>query len=152
MLPLASTNSPIMATETQNSGFNSALVFIRLAGSLPFLYHGSAILFGAFGGLGPSAFAAFMHAPVIVGYLVGLAQFCGGLAILLGLFSRMGAACIFFVMAGAVVMVHLPKGFDVSKGGMEFALSELFIAIAIVILGPGKYALGARLPHPFHKL
>jgi hypothetical protein len=35
---------------------------------------------------------------------------------------------------------------------MEFALSELFIAIAIVILGPGKYALGARLPHPFHKL
>ena len=112
MFALGSMNSPTMATKTQFSGLNSALIFIRLAGSLPFLYHGSAILFGAFGGPGPSAFAAFMHAPVMVGYLVGLAQFCGGLAILLGLFSRIGAACIFMVMAGAVLMVHLPKGFD----------------------------------------
>ena len=141
-----------MATETQDSGLNLALVFIRLAGSLPFLYHGSAILFGAFGGPGPRAFADFMHAPAIMGYLIGLAQVCGGLAILLGLFSRIGAACIFIVMAGAVLLVHLHKGFDVSKGGMEFALTELFIAIAIVILGPGKYALGSRLPHPLHKL
>ena len=152
MAGLGSTNSPTMATKTQNSGLDSGLVFVRLAGSLPFLYHGSAILFGAFGGPGPRAFAEFMHAPTIIGYLVGLAQFCGGLAILLGVFSRIGAACIFMVMAGAVLLVHLPKGFDVSKGGMEFALSELFVAVAIVILGPGKYALGSRLPHPFHKL
>jgi putative oxidoreductase len=141
-----------MARETQNSALNSGLLFIRFAGSLPFLYHGSAILFGAFGGPGPRAFAEFMHAPPIMGYLIGLAQFCGGLAILFGLFSRIGGACIFIVMAGAVLLVHLPKGFDVTKGGMEFALSELFIAIAIVILGPGKYALGSRLPHPLHKL
>lgn len=141
-----------MAASPRNSALDSGLVFVRLAGSLPFLYHGSAILFGAFGGPGPRAFAGFMHAPAIIGYLVGLAQFGGGLAILLGFFSRIGAACIFIVMAGAVLLVHLPKGFDVSKGGMEFALTELFIAIAIVILGPGSYALGARLPHPFHKL
>jgi putative oxidoreductase len=97
-----------MTTETQNSALNSGLLFIRFAGSLPFLYHGSAILFGAFGGLGPRAFAQFMQAPPIMGYLIGLAQFCGGLAILLGLFSRIGGACIFIVMAGAVLLVHLP--------------------------------------------
>jgi putative oxidoreductase len=134
------------------TAYNTALLLIRVAGSLPFLYHGSAILFGAFGGPGPQKFAAFMHAPAIIGYLVGLAQVAGGLAILLGLFTRIGAACIFVVMAGAVLLVHLPHGYDVSKGGMEFALTELFIAIAIIILGPGSYALGAGLPHPFHKL
>ena len=141
-----------MATSSRQSALDSALVFIRLAGSLPFLYHGSAILFGAFGGPGPRAFAGYMHAPAVIGYLVGLAQVAGGLAILTGFFTRIGAAFIFIVMAGAVLLVHLPKGFDVSKGGMEFALTELFIAVAIIILGPGRYALGAGLPHPFHKL
>ena len=52
------------------TAYNTALLLIRIAGSLPFLYHGSAILFGAFGGPGPQKFAAFMHAPAIIGYLV----------------------------------------------------------------------------------
>lgn len=54
-----------------------ALLAVRLACALPFLYHGSAILFGVLGGPGPANFAAFMHMPTIVGYLVGLAQFAG---------------------------------------------------------------------------
>jgi len=61
-----------------------ALLLIRIAAALAFLYHGCAILFGMFGGPGPVQFAAFMHAPVIVGYLVGLAQVAGALAILTG--------------------------------------------------------------------
>jgi len=81
------------------------------------LYHGSGILFGAFGGPGPQAFAAYRHAPVILSYLVGLAQFAGGLAILLGALQRVGAVCVIVVMIGAVYLVHLPHGFDVSKGG-----------------------------------
>jgi uncharacterized membrane protein YphA (DoxX/SURF4 family) len=64
------------------------LLIMRVACALPFIYHGSAILFGAFGGPGPHNFAAFMKAPDIIGYLVGLAQFAGGLAILLGALLR----------------------------------------------------------------
>ena len=97
------------------------LLIMRLACSLPFMYHGSAILFGAFGGPGPTGFAAFMHAPAIVGYLVGLAQFAGGIAILTGALLRVGAVCIIIVMLGAIFLVHLPHGFDVNHGGMEFA-------------------------------
>ena len=36
---------------------NAALLSIRIASALAFLYHGSAILFGAFGGPGPEKFA-----------------------------------------------------------------------------------------------
>ena len=32
---------------------NAALLILRIASALAFLYHGSAILFGAFGGPGP---------------------------------------------------------------------------------------------------
>ena len=73
---------------------NAALLILRIASALAFLYHGSAILFGAFGGPGPQKFAAFLHLPVVVGYLVGLAQFAGGLAILSGVLIRLGAACV----------------------------------------------------------
>jgi hypothetical protein len=54
---------------------NAALLILRIASALAFLYHGSAILFGAFGGPGPQKFAAFLHLPVVIGYLVGLGQF-----------------------------------------------------------------------------
>jgi hypothetical protein len=57
---------------------NFELLIMRVACALPFIFHGSAILFGAFGGPGPKGFAAYMHAPAPVGYLVGLAQFAGG--------------------------------------------------------------------------
>jgi putative oxidoreductase len=123
-----------------------ALFIIRIAAGLVFLYHGSQILFGAFGGPGPQGFAAFMHAPAIMGYLVGLAQFAGGLAILTGLLIRVGAVCIIIVMLGAIFLVHLPHGFDVSKGGIEYALTQLLIALALLIAGGGSYSLGSALP------
>jgi putative oxidoreductase len=129
-----------------------ALLLIRIAAGLVFLYHGSAILFGAFGGPGPHGFAGHIHAPDFVGYLVGLAQFAGGLALLTGLFIRIGAACIVIVMLGAILMVHLPHGFDVSKGGMEFALTQLLIALALLIAGGGAYSLGSTLPEGLRKL
>src|SRR5246127_2412729 len=76
---------------------NFELLIMRIACALPFLYHGSAILFGAFGGPGPQNFAAFMHQPAVVGYLVGLAQLAGGLAILLGALLRIGTVCVMVV-------------------------------------------------------
>ena len=130
----------------------SALLCLRLACGLPFLYHGSAILFGAFGGPGPEKFAAFMHAPVIVGYLVGLAQFAGALAILSGVLIRVGTVCVSIVMLGAIFLVHLPHGYDIGKGGMEYALTQLLVALALLILGAGDFSLRPVLPAFLQKL
>jgi putative oxidoreductase len=129
---------------------SAALLILRI-GALAFLYHGSAILFGAFGGPGPYRFAAHVHMPAIVGYLVGLAQVAGGLAILSGALIRLGAACIIVVMLGAIFLVHLPHGFDVTKGGIEYAFTQLLIAIALLITGAGAYSLAPRLPKPLRK-
>ena len=139
-----------------NSGvtreLNLELLIMRLACALPFLYHGSAILFGAFGGPGPRNFAAFMKMPMIVGYLVGLAQFAGGLAILTGALLRVGAICVIVVMLGAIFIVHLPHGYDIGHGGMEFALTELLLAAGLLLAGPGKYSLASVLPVALRKL
>jgi putative oxidoreductase len=109
-------------------------------------------LFGVFGGPGPQGFATYQHLPVIYGYLVGLAQFAGGLAILLGVFQRIGSISVIIVMLGAIHRVHLPHGFDISKGGMEFALTVLLISLGLLISGPGAYSLSGILPGPLKKL
>src|SRR5579864_5136251 len=126
-------NSPALTAPPAPSRIDCALLMLRIASGLVFLYHGSAILFGAFGGPGPEKFAAFMHAPTIIGYLVGLAQFGGALAMLTGILIRFGAVCIIIVMLGAIFLVHLPHGFDIGKGGMEYALTQLLLAFALFI-------------------
>jgi putative oxidoreductase len=129
-----------------------ALLIVRIACGLPFLYHGSAILFGAFGGPGPHGFAASMHAPDIVGYLVGLAQFAGALAILSGILIRVGAVCAAIVMLGAIFLVHLPHGYEVTKHGTEYALALFLTALSLLIAGGGAYSLNSALPGGLRKL
>ena len=93
-----------------------------------------------------------MHYPVAVGYLVGLAQFAGGLAILSGAFLRVGALCVIVVMLGAIFIVHLPHGFDINQGGMEYALTELLVAVGLLLAGTGAYSLRRLLPAALQKL
>ena len=146
MDPVSLANSPGPAR------INSALLILRIGSAMAFLYHGSAILFGAFGGPGPEKFAAGHHWPVMLAYLVGSAQIAGGLAFLTGILFRLGAACIAAVMLGAIFLVHLPHGFDVSKGGAEYALTQLLLAISFLLTGPGSYSLASLLPSPLQKL
>src|SRR5260370_1608789 len=102
---------------SESPQLNFALLVLRVACALPFLYHGSGILFGVLGGPGPVTFAAFMHAPPAVGYLVGLAQFAGALAILTGDFLLIGAVCVMFVILGALFLFHLPHGLHLNHSG-----------------------------------
>jgi putative oxidoreductase len=129
-----------------------ALLLIRIAAALAFLYHGCAILFGMFGGPGPVGFAAFMHMPPVVGYLVGLAQVGAGVAFLTGFLVRVGAVGVIVVMLGAIFLVHLAHGFDINKGGLEYALTQLLISLALLIVGPGRYSLAGSLPASLQKL
>jgi putative oxidoreductase len=131
---------------------DAALLLLRIGSAMAFLYHGSAILFGAFGGPGPEKFAAFMHAPVIIGYLVGLAQVAGCVAMLTGVLIRVGAVCLIIVMLGAIFLVHLAHGFDVSQGGYEYALTQLLVALALLLTGAGRYSLAGMLPEGLRKL
>jgi len=138
-----------LSADTSTPGLKqigAALLLLRIASASAFLYHGSAILFGAFAGPGPEQFAASQHWPVAVGYLVGVAQVAGGLAILSGILFRLGAASIFIVMLGAIFLVHVPHGFDVSKGGVEYALTQLLLSAAFLLTGPGVYSLAPWLP------
>ena len=112
---------------------------------LPSLYHSGAILFGAPDGPGPQNFSAFLHAPAIIGYLVGV-------AILTGVLFRAGAACIINLVVGAIFLVHISHGFDVGKGGFECAFAQPLIDFSLLLTGSGAYSLAGILPPPLPKL
>jgi putative oxidoreductase len=130
---------------------DTALLLIRIAAAMAFLFHGSGILFGLFGGPGPRQFAAEMHFPVVVGCLVGLAQVGGAIAVLTGVLTRIGAACIAVVMLGAIFLVHLPHGFDIQKGGVEYPLTQFLNALALLFAGAGRYSFTGSLPLSLRK-
>ena len=132
--------------------FHLALLVLRIASATVFLYHGSGILFGILGGPGPAGFAAYKHWPVIIGYLVGLAQVGGGLAVLLGVLQRFGTLCLMIVMLGAIFTVHISHGFNLANNGYEFALTEFLLALALCLTGPGKYSLNSLLPVALRRL
>lgn len=128
--------------------WNIAVLLLRVAAAVVFLYHGASILFGAWAGPGPAAFAAGLQAPPVVGYLAGLAQFAGALALLSGILFRLGAGCIVVVMAGAIALVHWPHGFGIGHGGMEYAFTQLLVAVVLLLTGPGSFSLARWLPAP----
>jgi putative oxidoreductase len=120
-----------------------ALLLIRFGLAAVFMYHGAQKVFGAFGGPGLATMMTKMG-PVL-GSLVSIGEFFGGLAILLGLFSRFSAASLVVIMAGAIAMVHGKNGFS-GEGGYEFNLMLLLMAAAIFVAGPGRLALASLLP------
>ncbi|MBS1812062.1 MAG: DoxX family protein [Acidobacteria bacterium] len=126
-----------------------ATVPLRLALGVIFIAHGAQKVFGAFGGRGLSA---FLSAPAPLGlwpswFWMGAAAFAellGGVLVLLGLFTRLGALAIAGVMITAIFGVHR-HAFFANQGGMEFPLALLSIAITLIYLGGGKLSVDANL-------
>lgn len=117
------------------------LLFLRVVLFLSFFYHGTGILLDWFDGPGIAGFAGFMHFPFVVAALVGIAETAGSLAMISGILTRIGALCIMIVMVGAIFILHIPHGFDILRGGLEYALTEFTIALSIFIMGPGEFNL-----------
>ncbi len=140
--------SPPTAT-TDRPGVDAALLIARIALGLPFVFHGAQIAFGAFGGPGLSGFVAASGGklPMAAAVLVGYGELLGGLGVLFGVLSRIASVGLMVIMLGAIFIVHLPKGYDVQKGGFEYALTLALMALVIIVVGPGRWMLG-RLVMP----
>ena len=142
------TETTAVSLERRPAALDTGLLLARAALALPFIFHGSSIAFGAFGGPGLQGFSAFTHLPLAVAALVGYGQFLGGLGILFGVLSRLASAGTGLIMLGAILVVHLPKGYDGTKGGFEHPLALLLLAVALIVTGPGRLTLARFLPLP----
>lgn len=122
-----------------------ALLVLRVALGLVFVVHGGQKVFET-GLSGTAETFGNIGIPVagLAGPAVALVELLGGIAVLLGLLTRWAALGIAVVMAGAVLLVHLPQGFFLPRG-YEFALVNFLVACALVLAGPGAYSVDAGL-------
>jgi putative oxidoreductase len=134
-----------------------ALLVIRVVVGLYLVGHGGQKLFGWLGGPGLAGTTGFLGSqgfrPARLWALAaGLSETAGGLLLVLGFLTPLGSLAIAAAMLTAIATAHLGKGWFTTTGGPELPLTNLAVAAAVAIAGPGRYALdtwfGVSLPEP----
>lgn len=116
-----------------------ALGLLRIAAALIFIAHGTQKLFGfpvaPASGL-PPMFSLFWFGAVLEAF--------GGLAILLGVFTRPVAFILAGEMAYAYWMFHAPKSFYPLINGGDAAILYCFVFFYLVFAGAGAFSIDNR--------
>jgi putative oxidoreductase len=117
------------------------LTVLRVGIGAVFLTHGAQKLFQVgFGGVAALFESLHIPLPLLSAVAVTLVEFFGGIALVLGLFTRLAAALIAFDMLIAVFVVFIEPSFF-RKSGIELPITLLAASIALVMSGPGAAAL-----------
>ncbi|WP_221583267.1 DoxX family protein [Microbacterium sp. G2-8] len=81
----------------------------------------------------------------VVAPLTAYTELIGGVALALGLLTRIAAVGLTIVALGALFLVHVPNGFFAANGGFEFPLLLAAAAVTLVVAGPGAASLDAAI-------
>ncbi len=119
---------------------------LRLALGAVFVGHGAQKAFGAFGGPGLDGAAGFMASLGLKpakfwAAVAAYGELLGGLLVIFGLLTPLGALLIVASMVVAIAKVHWPKGFWLANGGYEYNLVLLAAALAVAATGAGTISL-----------
>ena len=123
-----------------------ALLVLRLALATVFIAHGCSKLFV----MGHPAVTGFftqlgIPMPGVAAWCVALLEFLGGLALGVGIFTRVLSLLFVADMLGAIGLAVFSKGF---LGGYEFEFTLAAGALTLALVGGGRYSLDARLAAP----
>lgn len=120
----------------------SAQIVLRVAIGFLFAAHGWQ-KFSQFTLEGTAASFAQMGVPAasLVAPVIATLELVGGIALILGLATRIFGALLALDMAGAIAMVHVQAGVFVADGGFELVLALGAGAAALALMGPGSWAL-----------
>ena len=118
------------------------LAVLRIAVGAVFIDHGYAKLF-KFGFAGVTGAFTQMGVPLpgIMGPFVGLLEFFGGIALVIGLLTRLFALGFAIDMLVAILLVQLKKGFS----GFELEFLLMAASVALLFAGAGDFSVDAQI-------
>lgn len=134
-----------MTHDSPNARHDVGLAALRVVIGGIFAAHGAQKLFvygiegvtGGFAGMG-------IPMPGVTGPLTGVVELAAGLALVVGLMTRLAGVGLAVIMLGAIGMVHLGAGFW-APNGVEFPLALLAGAATLALAGAGRYSLDTAL-------
>lgn len=113
-----------------------ALAALRIITALLFIEHGTQKLFG----FPPAEFSPPLFSMFGI---AGILEIVGGLAVLVGFFTRPVAFVLSGLMAVAYFMVHAPGNFFPVLNGGDAAILFCFVFLYMVFAGPGALSVDA---------
>ncbi len=123
-----------------------AMTIIRVIVGIAFFVHGwqKVFIFG-FGGVGGFFGSLGIPAAGFFAIVVSLLELLGGLALILGIGTRIVGLLLAIDMIVALLVVHLPNGFFVSENGYELVLILGTASLAFAITGASSISFDNRL-------
>jgi putative oxidoreductase len=143
----------VVSTRTPQLPADCALLAARIVLAWIFIYYGGGKLFGWFNGQGIHGTAiyfsqtAHLHPGGFFAVLGGLIEFGGGLAVALGLFSRVAGVALFGDMVMAMITITWATGINshTSPPGYQLNLALAGLALVVAFLGSGRFSLDAMI-------
>lgn len=129
----------------QNTQSDLGKLVLRLALGILVLLHGIAKLKGGLSGIEDMLAAQGLPTFLAYGALVG--EVLAPLMLILGFYARIGALLVVVNMLFALVLAHLGQlGMLNEQGGWALELQGMFLAsaLALALLGPGRYGVNGR--------
>jgi putative oxidoreductase len=116
---------------------------LRLTLGVLLLFHGTHKILT---GIGPIRdMVTAHHLPDFLAYFVYLGEVAGPVLIIIGLFTRLGGVLIVINMIVAVMLAHMGMLLGTNDMGgyvLELQAFYLFSALAVALLGAGRFSVG----------
>jgi putative oxidoreductase len=124
------------------SNADLAATILRVSMGVLFLAHAGLKLF-VFTPVGTAGYFASLGLPGPLAYLVIAAELFGGLALILGVYSRWVSLALVPILLGSIYVPHGAAGFFFSNegGGWEFPAFWAVTLVVQALLGDGAFAL-----------
>ncbi|MDP9985724.1 DoxX family protein [Arthrobacter sp. FW306-05-C] len=76
---------------------------------------------------------------------IAVLELAGGVALILGILTRVVAALLVLDMLGALFLVHAPAGIFAANGGYELVLLLAAASFALALTGAGRFSIDRAL-------
>ena len=128
-----------------NTQHDLAKLLLRVTLGVLILLHGIAKLNDGLSGI--TGMVEAQGLPGFLGYAVLIGEVVAPLMVIAGFHARIGAVLIALNMVVAIVLVHMGElGSFNAQGGWALELQGMFLAtaVAIALLGPGRFSVNGR--------